>query len=390
MGTEHQENQQMIEAHGGDLVEQFMPAEELDRITAETGKEIALTDRLVFDAFMIAMGGFSPLTGFVSEADYNGIIDSMHLESGALFAIPIVLPVDEATYQGIGDNETLVLADGDGNKLGIVVVSGKFRRNLQREAQGVYKTTDTAHPGVQKIYEEGEYAVAGDIRLVKERVSIEFPDNFLTPAETRKHFEAKGCETIVAFQTRNPIHRAHEYLTKISLEMVDALMIHPIVGEVKADDIPAPVRMSCYKVLIDNYYNADRVLLNILPMAMRYAGPREAIHHAIVRQNYGMTHIIIGRDHAGVGDYYGTYDAQGIFDTIGADELHIVPLKFEHAFFCNDCGQMVTAKTCPHDSRSHVFLSGTKVRQKLRDGEDLPNEFTRREVSDVLQAWIQE
>ena len=193
---------------------------------------------------------------------------------------------------------------------------------------------------------------------------------------------------MVAFQTRNPIHRAHEYLTKVALEMVDGVMIHPIVGEVKADDVPATTRMACYKTLIEKYYNPDRVLLNILPMAMRYAGPREAVHHGIIRQNYGMTHLIIGRDHAGVGNYYGTYDAQKIFDTMGEDDLQITPLKFEHAFFCTACGQMVTAKTCPHGKESHVFLSGTMVRDKLRDGEDLPAEFTRPEISHLLQEWI--
>jgi len=273
----------MIKPHGDSLIDRFIPAEELE--SATTTHTIVLTERLVYDALMIAMGGFSPLTGFMAEADYSSVVEDMRLVSGHLFAIPIVLPVDADTYAGIGDRGRVALEDGTGQKIGILHLSGKFERDLSKEAAHVYGTDDRAHPGVNKILEEGPYAVAGDIGLVRERISIEFPDDFRTPAETRAYFEKKGFKTLVAFQTRNPIHRAHEYLTKVALEMVDGLMIHPIVGEVKADDIPAITRMKCYKTLIEKYYNPERVLLNILPMAMRYAGPREAVHHGIIRQN---------------------------------------------------------------------------------------------------------
>lgn len=376
----------MITPHGGKLVECLVSEANVD--AAKTDIEVSLTERLVYDALMIAMGGFSPLEGFMGEADYRSVVTNMRLASGTLFAVPIVLPVDEKTYAAAESDQTVALKDPDGKRIGILRVSGKFMRDLELESEQVYRTTDTAHPGVAKIHEEGPYALGGAIELALPRIGIEFPDNFLTPAQTREYFEKLGYESIAAFQTRNPIHRAHEYLTKVALEMVDAVMIHPIVGEVKADDIPAAVRMECYATLIEKYYNPQRTLLNVLPMAMRYAGPREAIHHAIVRQNYGMTHLIIGRDHAGVGNYYGTYDAQTIFDQLEEGDLKITPLKFEHAFFCNLCRQMVTAKTCPHDKSNHVFLSGTKVREKLRNGEILPEEFTRPEISVILQKWM--
>jgi sulfate adenylyltransferase len=376
----------MVGAHGGRLVERYIDAAELDGKKLE--KQITLSERLRFDSLMIAIGGFSPLTGFITEKDYQGILKEMRLASGTLFAIPIVLPVDADTHKGLSAGDTVALVDASGTRVGIVEVTGTFMRDLEAEARAVYGTDDKAHPGVAKIFEEGPCAVAGDVRIALERIDTSFPDNFLTPARTRDYFKTRGWETIAAFQTRNPIHRAHEYLTKVALEMTDGLMIHPIVGEVKADDIPARTRMDCYRILIDTYYNRERVLLNILPMAMRYAGPREAIHHAIIRQNYGISHLIIGRDHAGVGSYYGTYDAQKIFDGLKPADLQIQPLKFEHAFFCRACGQMVTGKTCPHDKTQHVFLSGTKVREKLRNGEQLPEEFTRREVSELLSQWV--
>ena len=377
----------MVNPHGGKLIERFITAEALSRL--DRGKSIVLTERLVYDALMIAMGGFSPLEGFMDEGDYDSVVEKMHLSWGPLFAIPIVLPVDKETFDSAQQGDNIIFHDAAGTALGCIEVSGKFMRNLEKESEHVYGTPAMEHPGVQKIHEEGPYALSGEIHVVRERIPIEFPEHFLTPAETRAYCVEKEFETVVAFQTRNPIHRAHEYLTKVALEMVDGLMIHPIVGEVKPDDIPADTRMDCYKTLIQEYYNPERVLLNILPMAMRYAGPREAIHHAIIRQNYGMSHLIVGRDHAGVGSYYGTYDAQKIFDQLGEDELEIRPLKFEHAFFCRKCGQLVTAKTCPHDKSDHVFLSGTKVREKLRGGEDLPQEFTRLEISHILQTWIQ-
>jgi sulfate adenylyltransferase len=376
----------MIEPHGGKLVEQYIFREDLEHF--KTGQGIYLTERLLYDALMIGIGGYSPLTGFISEEDYLSIIERMRLRSGQMFAIPIVLPVSAECFARTVRDEIIVLKNLDGNRIGVIEVCGKFRRNLEREALKVYSTADRNHPGVQKIFEEGNYALSGKIRIALENIDTGFPDFFLTPQKTRAFFESKNWKTIVAFQTRNPIHRAHEYLTKVALEMVDGLMIHPIVGEVKHDDIPADVRMHCYITLLKNYYNQERVLLNILPMAMRYAGPKEAIHHAIIRQNYGCSHIIVGRDHAGVGNYYGTYDAQRIFTEIAESDLKIKPIMFDHAFYCTTCGQIVTVKTCPHNKDDHLILSGTKVREMLKNGEDLPEEFTRREVANILRNWI--
>jgi len=376
----------MVDPHGGTLVERYIDGAELDKIT-DGARMLKLSERLVFDALMIGIGGFSPLKGFVSQKDYEGILESMRLSDGALFAVPIVLPVDESTYGEVKEGDKIGLKKNDGTVVGIIEVSGKFKRDLEKEALSVYRTADKEHPGVAKINEEGPWAISGPVKIALERIDTGYGSDFLTPHRTREFFRSKGWNTVAAFQTRNPIHRAHEYLTKVALEMTDGLMIHPIVGELKPGDIPAETRMQCYKTLIDLYYNPERVLLNILPMAMRYAGPREAIHHGIIRQNYGISHLIIGRDHAGVGSYYGTYDAQKIYDEIGETDLQIKPLKFEHSFFCVLCGQMVTAKTCGHDKSNHVFLSGTKVREKLRNGEDLPPEFTRKEISDILKGW---
>ncbi len=377
----------MVKPHGGTVVERLIKAPEAE--AQQVQHTLMLSDRQLFDALMIGIGGFSPLKGFMGQADYERVVNEMKLDNGTLFAVPIVLSVTPQQYEEIESGHTIRLTGRDGTTVGICTVTEHFQRDLEKEAMHVYRTSDQEHAGVKKIFEEGKYAVAGDVSIVLENIDTGFPENFLTPKQTRDYFNEKGWDTIAAFQTRNPIHRAHEYLTKVALEMVDGLMIHPIVGEIKPGDIPAKTRMDCYKTIIEHYYNAERVLLNILPMAMRYAGPREAIHHAIIRQNYGISHLIIGRDHAGVGNYYGTYDAQLIFNELEDGALEITPLKFEHAFFCTRCEQMVTAKTCPHDKSCHVFLSGTKVREKLRNNEDLPDEFTRKEVSDVLKTWIQ-
>jgi sulfate adenylyltransferase len=336
------------------------------------------------DVYLISTGAFSPLEGFMGRKDYESVVEEMRLGDGLLWSIPITLSVDKAESKDLKEGREVALVNDNGELMAVLNLEEKFEFDKVKEAKSIYKTDDEEHPGVKRLFGMGDVLLGGPIQYVQRGTWTQFSQYSLTPAQTRDLFEEKGWRTVVAFQTRNPVHRAHEYLQKCALEMVDGLLLHPIVGETKSDDIPADVRMRCYEVLLENYYPRDRVALVILPMAMRYAGPREAIHHAIVRKNYGCTHIIIGRDHAGVGSYYGTYDAQRIFDTVNGNELEIQPIFFDHAFFCKRCDQMVTQKTCPHDSTNHVFFSGTKVREMLRQGEYLPPEFTRPEVAKVL------
>jgi sulfate adenylyltransferase len=302
----------------------------------------------------------------------------MHLAGGLPWALPVCLAVDAAP-QG----DVVALADEDGRLLATLEVEGVFEYDKELEAEHCFKTTDDAHPGVARLYAQKPNYLAGKV-TVFERPEAAFPELARDPAETRAVFAERGWKRVVGFQTRNPIHRAHEYLTKTALETVDGLLIHPLVGDTKSDDVPAATRVECYRVLVDGYYPADRVLVSAFPAAMRYAGPREAIWHAICRKNYGCSHFIVGRDHAGVGDYYGTYDAQLIFDEFAPHELDIEPMFFEHSFWCKTCGSMASAKTCPHPSDHHVFLSGTKVREMLVEGELPPVEFSRPEVAEVL------
>ena len=375
----------MIDPHGGTLVDRILTGEE--RVNWEERARLLPTIEL--DAFHlseldnIACGLYSPLTGFMDEESYNSVIESMRLPNGTVWAIPIVLPVGEA--QSLHAGTSVALTGKSGVVYGVMDVSDVFTRDRKREAQTVYGTTDGAHPGVAQMYAEPTTLVAGEIHLLKRGPVSAAGEYHLDPQQTRQAFAERGWKTIVGFQTRNPIHRAHEYLQKCALEMVDGLFINPLVGETKKGDISASVRMECYHAVIDNYFPRDRVMLATFPAPMRYAGPREAIFHAICRKNYGCTHIIIGRDHAGVGNYYGTYEAQEIFDRFTADEIGIIPLKFEHAFYCKKCGQMATTKTCPHGNEDHVFLSGTKVRTLLLEGKDLPPTFTRPEVASILQ-----
>jgi len=375
----------VIAPHGGTLVDRILTSEE--RVNWE--ERARLLPAIELDPFHlseldnIACGLYSPLTGFMDEESYNSVLESMRLPNGTVWAIPIVLPVEEA--QSVHAGTPVALTGKSGVVYGVMDVSDVFTRDRKREAQAVYGTSAEAHPGVARMCAEPTTLVAGEIHLLK-RVPVSAAGEYhLDPHETRRVFEKRGWETIVGFQTRNPIHRAHEYLQKCALEMVDGLFINPLVGETKEGDIPASVRMECYHAVIDNYFPRDRVMLATFPAPMRYAGPREAIFHAICRKNYGCTHIIIGRDHAGVGNHYGTYEAQEIFDRFTADEIGIIPLKFEHAFYCKKCGQMATTKTCPHGNEDHVFLSGTKVRTLLQEGKDLPPTFTRPEVASILQ-----
>jgi sulfate adenylyltransferase len=341
------------------------------------------------DLYLIAIGALSPLEGFMDELSYKSVVETMHLPSGDVFSVPVTLPVEKSFYDGASKGEKILLTDEGGTVQAVMTVESMFERDLKTEATEVYRTDEEAHPGVAAIYEQGPYCLGGPIDYVNQNPELEFPAYNLTPAQTRAKFEELGWETIVAFQTRNPIHRAHEYIIKVGMEIVDGLLLHPLVGPTKKDDIPADVRMECYHTILKHYFPQDRYVLSVLPAAMRYAGPREAIFHAIMRKNYGVTHFIVGRDHAGVGSYYGTYDAQKIFDDIDLEKFGLLPLKFEHSFWCKLTGQMATAKTSPAGKDDKIFLSGTKVREMLKNGELPPPEFSRPEVAKVLMQWAQ-
>ncbi len=381
----------MFKAHGGRLVNRIaVPVERrqwLEKIASLT--TVSMNRRETSDLEMLATGAMSPLEGFVGRDDFEPICEQGLLANGLPWTLPITLAVssEEAASIEIGSPVALRAADGDVH--GILEVSDKYRPDKEREALTVLKTTDTAHPGVSYLRRTGDTYLGGRVTMLQ-RPAHEGLENYrLDPRETRVLFKAKGWNSVAAFQTRNPIHRAHEYLQKCALELVDALLVHPIMGETKPDDIPADVRLECYRALLKNYYPASRVAMSILPAAMRYAGPREAVFHAIVRKNYGCTHFIVGRDHAGVGGYYGTYDAHTIFQQFEALEIGITPLFFDHAFYCHSCKNMASQKTCPHGSDQHVFLSGTKIRDMLARGETLPEEFTRPEVAEILRRHYQ-
>jgi sulfate adenylyltransferase len=379
-----------IAPHGGQLVNRIATPEQKQVFLSKADflPRVQLDERAVSDLQMIAIGGFSPLTGFMNQEDYNGVVAQMRLANGTVWSIPVTLSVGEEVAASLKEGDLVRLDNPAGQYIGVLELTQKYHYDKTREAVHVYRTNDSKHPGVQVVYNQGSVNLAGDVWLLERESHPLFPKYQVDPVESRQVFQEMGWKTIVGFQTRNPIHRAHEYIQKCALEIVDGLFLHPLVGATKEDDIPADVRMRCYEILMEKYYPHNRILLAINPSAMRYAGPREAIFHALIRKNYGCTHFIVGRDHAGVGNYYGTYDAQYIFDEFKPEELGIVPMMFEHAFYCTRTQQMATNKTSPSLPEERIHLSGTKVREMLRRGELPPPEFSRPEVAAELARAI--
>lgn len=380
----------MIKPHGGKLISRVATLEEKKELLEKVKylPKVIVGNRYIGHCEMIAIGGYSPLRGFMSKEEAESVIKDIRLPSGLVWSIPILLPISEDLWEKVKIGDEVAIYDFSERPIAIIVVEDKFTLDLDFYCRSVFKTTDENHPGVAFVKSAGNRFIGGELlRLINRPLREGIPEHYYQdPSQVREYIKEKGWRQVVAFQTRNPIHRAHEYIVKCALETMDGVLIHPLVGETKRDDIPAPVRVKCYEVLIDNYFNRSRVHLSVLPAPMHYAGPREAVHHMIIRKNYGCTHMIIGRDHAGVGNYYGTYEAQEFVEAF-EDELEIKPLKFEHAFYCKKCESMATSKTCPHSSEFHIHLSGTKVRSMLKEGRYPPKEFTRPEVAEILIDW---
>lgn len=382
----------LIPPHGGELVNLLATGARRSELEAAANSmpRIKLPDREQCDLELLACGAMSPLRTFMGEADFHGVCDSMKLGNGLPWTMPITCSVGKATADKLALGSSVALTDDQDRTLAVMKIEEKYTHDKKLEAEKAYGTSDAAHPGVAIVNAQGDVCLSGKLEVLTPRYDPAWTDYRLTPAQTRAKFSEKGWRTVVAFQTRNPIHRAHEYITKCALEICDGLMIHPLVGETKGDDIPAAVRMKCYEALLANYYNPKNTMLAVWPAAMRYAGPREAVLHALVRKNYGVTHFIVGRDHAGVGTYYGTYDAQKMFDNFDPAAIGITPLKFENSFWCRKSGAMASDKTTNSSKEERVSLSGTAVRDMLRKGERPPVEFSRPEVADILIAAMKQ
>ncbi|MBI3661471.1 MAG: sulfate adenylyltransferase [Acidobacteria bacterium] len=374
--------------HGGKLINRVLEGPARDELLARAEKlpRVPLNARQLSDVELIGIGAFSPLDGFMGKRDYDSVVNEERLANRLPWTIPVTLAVEEAQAKSLFGAQEVALTDGNNQIMAVMQLEEVFRYDRDLEAQKVLLTASDTHPGVQYLKSVGDYCLAGPIHVLRRKDRGEFGKYTLDPKETRYLFEHRGFKTIVAFQTRNPVHRAHEYILRCALETVDGLLLHPLMGETREEDVPAEVRLQCYLVLVNGYYPSNRTVLSLYPAAMRYAGPREAIFHAIARKNYGATHFIVGRDHAGVGNFYGPFDAQKKFFQFDADELGITPICFDATFFCTKCGQMGSAKTCKHGSEDRLILSGTKVREMLRNGDNLPTEFTRPEIAEILRA----
>jgi sulfate adenylyltransferase len=383
---------QLVKPHGGGELKPLLLEGEAQKAELERAKglkQVKMSSRETGDVIMMGIGGFTPLTGFMTHADWQGVCDGYKMASGLFWPIPITLSTDPATADALKDGDDVALVDGEsGEIMATMTITEKYTIDKAHECMQVYKTTDMEHPGVKMVMEQGEVNLAGPIKVLSQGGFPEtYGDQFMTPAQTRAEFEKRGWTTVAAFQTRNPMHRSHEYLAKIAVETLDGVLIHSLLGKLKPGDIPAEVRSKAIGTLIDKYFADNTVIQAGYPLDMRYAGPREALMHALFRQNYGCSHQIVGRDHAGVGDYYGPFDAHHIFDEIPADALETEPMKIDWTFWCNKCDGMASMKTCPHDAADRILLSGTKLRKALSEGEEVSDKFSRPEVLEILREY---
>lgn len=379
-----------IPAHGGELVNLIIAGKEREELFSK-GRQLknkVLNQREVSDLEMLAVGAFSPLSGFLLRDDYLSVLESKRLTNGIIWTIPVTLSCTKEEAKNYQEGEEISLLDENQRLLAILKLEEKYSYDQEKEAEEVYRTKEREHPGVAYLYQRGNFLLGGSIRLINRPAHSNFQEYRFDPAQTREIFKKRGWKRIVGFQTRNPIHRAHEYIQKCALEIVDGLFLHPLTGETKRDDLSAEIRMESYKVIFEEYYPKERAMIAIFPAAMRYAGPREAVFHALVRKNYGCTHFIVGRDHAGAKNYYGSFDAHYIFDEFTPEELGITPLFFDYTFYCQKCGNMASYKTCAHPAEEHISLSGTKVREMLKKGQIPPPEITRPEVARLLIRGI--